>query len=295
MIALAVPGKITVHSALFTVSLLYGINYSIAKIAMPKYIEPFGFIVLRLLVGTTLFWIMSSLVSKEKIDKKDVWLLIRCAFFGAAANMIFFFKGLSLTNPINASVIMIMTPIIVLITAYFYKSETLNIYKILGILLGCIGAFLLITKDGISISNDTFLGDLFIMLNASSYGIYLVLVKPLMLKYKPITIIKWVFLIGSFMSLPFGILELNQVEWVSIPPMAWMSIAYVLLGTTFVVYFLNIWALQYVDSSVVGIYVYLQPIISTSVAVTFRNDPLTIETIIFSLVIMVGVYLVSKK
>ncbi len=289
------PARITVHATLLTVAMIYGANYTIAKIVMPSHLEPFGFILLRLICATALFWFMGALMRSEKIRKKDYWLLVKCGFFGAAFNMLMFFQGLSMTNPINASVIMTMTPIVVLLTAYLLGKERLSPMKVTGVAIGATGAWLLVTKDGFSLSEGTLLGDLFIILNASAYAVYLVIVKPLMLEYKPITVIKWIFLFGSIMTLPFGLSDLSQITWSAMPTEAWLSIFYVILGATFTVYLLNIWALQYVNSSVVGIYIYLQPIISTTIAVIFRHDPLDLKTIIYSMVIMGGVYLVSKR
>ena len=160
---------------------------------------------------------------------------------------------------------------------------------------GAIGAYLLITKDGISLENNTFIGDLFIVLNASTYAVYLVLVKPLMRKYKPFTIIKWIFLFGLIMVIPFGAFELSSTNFAVIPLEGWLSVIYVVLGATFTVYFLNVWALQFVNSSVVGIYIYVQPIVSTFVAVTFRQDPLDLPTVLYSMIIMLAVFIVSKK
>jgi drug/metabolite transporter (DMT)-like permease len=296
MIVLAVSKNLKVHSALFLVSLIYGANYSIAKIALPEYLEPFGFIVLRISLATLLFWLFSLTSKTEKIvSRKDFLLLLASAFFGVAVNQMLFFKGLSLTNPINASVIMTASPIMVMLTAYFLGKEKLTINKIIGVLIGALGAYLLLTKDGVSLTHGTFLGDLFILLNGTSYAIYLVIVKPLMAKYKPITVIKWIFLFGFIFTFPFGIEQLSAVNWAVIPPRAWMSIAYVIVAATFAVYLLNVWSLKFVNSSVVGIYIYLQPMISTLIAVSFRGDKLDITTVLYSMLIMVGVYLVSKK
>ncbi|MEM7109939.1 MAG: DMT family transporter [Bacteroidota bacterium] len=289
------PGKFVIHSALLFVAILYGANYSIAKIALPEYVPPFGFILLRLLISTALFWLIGLFTPAEKIDRKDYALLILCAFFGAAANMLFFFKGLSLTNPINASVIMTLTPIVVVLTAFSMRKEKMNLSKVLGVIIGAVGAYLLITKDGISLTQDTFVGDTLILLNGSTYAVYLVLVKPVMIKYKPITVIKWVFLFGMIMCIPFGVTELVAVKWATMPAEAWLSVAYAVLGATFLVYLLNIWALQYVNASIVGIYIYFQPVIATVVAVAFRGDILVPSTVIFALIIMSGVYLVSRK
>jgi drug/metabolite transporter (DMT)-like permease len=295
VIVLTVP-KIKVHSALFLVAVIYGANYSIAKIALPEYLQPFGFILLRILTATLLFWLFSLTQEREKIKgRADFMLLIVCSIFGVGINMLAFFHGLSMTNPINASVIMTVSPIMVLLTAYVLGRERLTPLKIIGVLVGALGAFFLVTKDGVSLSQGTFMGDLFILVNGSSYAIYLVLVKPLMAKYKPITVIKWIFLFGSIFTIPFGFSELAAVDWTVIPMDGWLSIGYVLFFATFVVYLLNIWSLKFVNSSVVGIYIYLQPIVSTLVAVSFRGDQLDLLTVLYSLLIMVGVYLVSKR
>lgn len=295
MILLAVPKNLKIHAVLFLVALLYGANYSIAKIALPEYLPPFGFIVIRISMATLLFWLFSFWSDHEKIkDRKDLMLLFLCSLFGVAINQMLFFKGLSLTNPINASVIMTTSPIMVMITAYILGREKLTPFKIAGVIIAGLGAYLLVTKDGVSLTEGTFLGDLFILMNGTSYAVYLVIVKPLMAKYKPITVIKWIFLFGLICTTPFGYQQLVEVNWQIIPVEAWLSIGYVVLGATFMVYLLNAWSLRFVNSSVVGIYIYLQPMISTLVAVSFRGDLLDLTTVLYSLLIMIGVYLVSR-
>ncbi|MEQ8925800.1 MAG: DMT family transporter [Fulvivirga sp.] len=295
MIDLAVPKNIKVHSVLFLVALIYGANYSIAKIALGVYLEPFGFILMRITMATLLFWLVSAFTGPDPIkDRKDYYLLIASALFGVATNQMLFFKGLSMTNPINGSVIMTTSPIMVMLVAYLLGREKLTVMKIVGVMVAAVGAYLLLTKDGVSLSEGTFLGDLFILINGTSYAVYLVIVKPLMAKYKAITVIKWVFLFGIFFTLPFGFEQLSVVEWNTISTEGWLSIVYVILGATFTVYLLNVWSLKHVNSSVVGIYIYFQPIISTIVAVSFRGDELYITTVVYSLLIMLGVYLVSR-
>ena len=154
---------------------------------------------------------------------------------------------------------------------------------------------MLIGIDGFNLSSDTFLGNIFILINAVSFSIYLVLVKPMMYRYKAITVIKWVFFFGMLMVIPFGFEEFTLVEWSNMPNDAWLSLAYIVIGTTFIAYLLNTWALQYVNPSLVGYYIYLQPVFSTIVAVSFRGDKLTFTEAIYSLLIFTGVYLVSLK
>jgi len=262
---------------------------------MPEYLEPFGFILLRVTTATLLFWVFSYFTSAERINKRDFLLLFLCGLFGVAINQMLFFKGLSLTTPIHASVIMTTSPIAVMLVAYVLGKEKLTVLKIVGVFVGATGAYLLITNDGISFDEGGFIGDLLVLINGASYATYLVIVKPLMAKYKATTVIKWVFFFGWLIIIPFGYSEFTTIAWASLPQLVWFSIAFVILGATFLVYLLNVWALKYVNSSVVGIYMYLQPVFATFIALLVRGDHLEWSTVLFSLVIMLGVYLVSKK
>jgi drug/metabolite transporter (DMT)-like permease len=290
------PSKFKIHSALLIVSLIYGANYSIAKVVMPSYIGPFGIIFIRVIIGAVLYWGIDYIYGPEKIKyKRDYLQFAFLAIFGVAINQLMFFKGLSMTTPISASVIMTSSPITVLIVSYFLLKERITTNKLIGIAFGATGAVLLIGIDGFKISNDTFLGNLFILINAVSFSIYLVLVKPMMYRYRAITVIKWVFFFGMFMVIPFGYKEFMQIEWTSLPTEAWLSLGYIIIGTTFIAYLLNTWALQYVNPSLVGYYIYLQPVFSTLVAVSFRGDKLTITEALYAMLIFAGVYLVSVK
>jgi len=290
------PSKFSIHLALFTVALLYGANYSIAKLAMPEYIGPFGFIVIRVTISGAIFWAYHHFVIKEKVtSKSDMFRLMLCGVFGVAANQLAFFKGLSMTTPINASIIMTINPIIVVTLAYFAKLEKITPKKIIGILIAGVSAYFFLTKDGGSFNDDHFLGDFLILVNASSYGIYLIIAKPLLVKYNPMTVVKWMFFFGSLIVIPFGWNELMAIEWTTFPISIWVIVLYVVLGVTVLAYFLNAWGLQYVDSSVVSIYIYLQPILATVVATLLGSDALTWTDTGYAVLIMSGVYLVSRK
>ncbi len=282
-----------VHAALLTVALIYGANYSIAKTVTPEFILPFGVIVLRVVGATILFWFIAP---KERIEnKKDLAYLALCSLFGVAINQLCFFKGLSLTVPVNASVIMTIVPIMVLLATTFLLKERLTQIKLLGIFLGFVGAVMLVTGGGFSFSGDTFLGDIFILINALAYGVYLVIAKPMLDKYKPLTVVKWIFTFGCLFVVPMGYPELRLVEWGMLPSYTYVALAYIIVFTTCLTYLLNAFALKKVSPNIVGYYIYLQPIIATTIAIIFRGDTLTIPTIVFSCLIFLGVYLVSMK
>ncbi len=290
------PTRFTIHAALFIVGALYAGNYIIAKEVMPEFVGPFGLIVIRVVVASIVFWIIHAIWIKEKVESsKDYLLLFRAAVFGVIINQLLFFKGLSLTSPINASLIMTATPILVLITSAIILKERITKLKMFGVVLGFSGAVLLISKSGFSFSGDTFRGDLLVFANASSYGIYLVLVKPLMAKYHPLTVVKWVFT----MAIPFvvfiGYSELEIVQWSSMPLNIYISIAYIVIGVTILAYLMNAWSLRYVNASMVGIYIYLQPLLASFLAVVLGKDVMTLSKVVFALLIFSGVYLVSIK
>lgn len=282
------------HLALFGANLIYGINYTIAKDVMPQYLQPSGFVVFRVLGASLLFWVLGSIYKNEIIEKKDWFRLILSAVFGVAINQLFFFEGLSRTTPINAGILMVLTPILVLVISNIILREKITFLKIAGIATGISGAlFLLLSKGKGSFGNDTFLGDIFIFLNAASYAIYLVIVKPLMFKYHPVTVMKWVFLLGLPMVSPFGFNEFSSIAWNNIPSLIYFEIFYVIVFTTFFAYLLNTFGLHHMNPSVVSIYIYLQPLLAAFIAVILGKDALDFTKVVSAVLIFTGVYLVS--
>ncbi len=284
------------HIALFLVALFYGANYTIAKVVLDDgYIGPKGFIIMRVVAAFLFFTLFHFLFIKEKVDKADFGRLVLCGIFGVAINQIFFFSGLKFTTPINASLMMMTTPILVLLSSAFLIGERITLLKIIGIIMGISGATALITYGKeVSFQSSQLLGDLFILINAASYGIYLVVVKPLMQKYHPITVVRWVFSIGLVLVIPFGWSELSVVEWSSFSQHVWLAVLYVLIFSTILTYLFNAYALKIVNPSVVSIYIYLQPLIAAVIALIFVKDELTWYKIVAAVFIFAGVYLVSK-
>ncbi|WP_335966250.1 DMT family transporter [Galbibacter sp. PAP.153] len=282
--------------AAFGASLIYGINHTVAKDVMPTFIQPFGFILLRVSGAAILFWIISIWGPKEKIDKKDWPRLACCAVFGMVINMLMFFKGLSLSTPINSAVIVTLTPIIVFILSAIIIKERVTFIRTFGILLGFAGALGLVlfgenVEQG---APNIALGNILFMINATSYGIYLVLVKPLTAKYHAFTIMRWLFTIGIIINIPFTITEFTAVKWTSLPFDAIWRMAFVVVGTTFSTYLLNIFALKQLKASTIGAFVYLQPLIGILFAIIVGADKLTFVKVIAAGLVFLGVYMVTK-
>lgn len=260
---------------------------------MPEFIKPFGFIFIRVSVVTTMFFVLHYFWLREKVEKKDFLLLIVCGMFGVVINQEMFFMGLSITTPINAALIMIMTPILVFVISFFLSHEKATWQKITGLVLGLSGALVILAGRGFNFSSETILGDLFILINATSYAVYLVIVRPLMKKYHPLTVVKWVFFFGLFPVTMFGLQQFNEIAWSSFTLQTWAAVLFVVICTTFFAYLLNMLALREVHSSVVGAYIYLQPVLATIISISLGKDNLSSEKIVSAILIFTGVYMVS--
>lgn len=287
---------VKVHLALFTVSLIYGATFTIAKQVMPAFVQPFAFILMRVSVAAVLIFIFHSLFIKHKItDWRDMKQLFVSALFGVAFNMLLFFKGLSITTPINGAVLMMNTPIFVVVFAALYLKEKITAQKILGILIAAFGAVLLMGGSSFNFSAQTVWGDVMVTANAIIYAFYLVYAKSLMQKYHPLTVTMWSFLFGWIVVLPFGAGEFMEIDFTSFTPKIWLFVAFVTVGSTFLTYVLNAYALRTASSSLVGSYIYLQPVLATLIAIVSGNDMLTFQKLIYISIIFAGVFLVSWK
>ena len=284
--------------AAFGATLIYGLNHTVAKNVMPIYIGPYAFILLRVIGASLLFWTISLFIKSERIEKKDWPRIILCSFLGMVINMLAFFKGLELSTPVNSSVMITLSPIIVFIFSAILLKEKIESMKAFGIILGFIGALILVlytTKTGVNAPNIP-LGNLLFIVNSFAYGLYLVLVKPLIAKYNIITLLKWLFLLGVIMNLPVTINQFSEVDWTNLPiKEAIIPMIFVVVGTTFFTYLFNAYALTKLSASSVSSFIYLQPIVGIVFAISTKSDSLTLVSVVGMVLIFVGIYLVTKK
>jgi drug/metabolite transporter (DMT)-like permease len=278
-------------------TLIYGLNFTIAKAVMPNFIKPFGFILIRVAGATALFWLMGLFIKSNKIEKEDFKKIAIAAFFGIALNMLAFFKGLSYTSPISASVMMVTSPIMVLIFSSFLIKQAIGKFRILGIFIGLIGAILLITLGNSSAETtaNNNLGNFLVFVNAASYGLYMVLAKNLIHKYHPLVFVKWLYLFGLVYVIPFGLLEFMEINWQTMPTDIYWNIGFVIVFTSCVTYLFNLFGLSKLKPTTVSVFIYLQPVIATIYALIVGSDSLNLVKICSTLLIFLGVFLVTKQ
>ncbi|NRS88696.1 drug/metabolite transporter (DMT)-like permease [Flavobacterium sp. 7E] len=278
------------------VSIIYGLTFTIAKDVMPAYVDAYGFILLRVGGSTLLFWLAWLFMPKEKIDPSDFPRIVAAAFFGVAFNMLTFFKGLSLTSPISAAVIMVTTPMIVLILSAIIMKERMRKRMVTGILLGLIGTgSLILYGKAIGSSSNATLGNLLVLVNAISYGFYLIIVKKLMDKYNAFTFVKWIYLFGLLMVLPFGWSQIEALNWTALPLDISWKIGFVVVISTFLTYLLNLLTMKELKPTTVAVFIYLQPFFATVFAISLGKDELSFTKIASALLIFIGVYMVTQK
>ena len=284
--------------AAFGATLIYGLNHTVAKNVMPVYIGPYAFILVRVIGASILFWTVSLFVKTEKIDKKDWPRIILCSFLGMVINMLAFFKGLELSTPVNSSVMITLSPIIVFIFSAILLKEKIEGIKAFGIASGFVGALILVlytSKTGVNAPNIP-MGNLLFIVNSFAYGLYLVLVKPLISKYNIITLLKWLFLFGVIMNFPVTISQFLEIEWTSLPiKEAIIPIIFVVVGTTFFTYLFNAYALTKLTASSVSSFIYLQPIVGIVFAISTKSDSLSLISVIGMVLIFIGIYFVTRK
>ena len=243
-----------------------------------------------------LFWLLYAIKPVEiKIAREDYKRFFLCAVTGVAINQLLFLKGLSLTYSIHASLLMLITPILIVFIAAWILKERLGLVKIAGLALGIGGAAVLVLgKENSGEGNDILWGDILIIINAVSYTFYFVLVKPLMLKYEPVVIIRWIFTFGFFLVLPFGWNEFTQIQWSHFNTINYTCMTLVVITGTFLAYLFNVYGIKILGASVAGFYIYTQPVFAALIAMIFLKEHLSLYKIIAALFIFAGVYLANK-
>lgn len=288
--------KTWAHISMGVAYIIYGLNFSVAKGIMPDYMKPLALVALRTIIAASLFWLTSLFMPSEKVSKKDLLFLFGCSFLGVVINQISFLVGLNLTTPINSSLILTINPIAVFIFAAFILKEEITFLRGTGLAIGLSGVLLLILQGGRpDLSSSTFLGNLFSLMSTVNWALYTVLIKKMLDRYHPVTVMKWTFLFGILATLPIGYSQLSMTNWSIIPGNIWVSLAFVVIASTFIGYLLISHGLRNLSPTVVSSYAYTQPLIASLVASLLGQDKIDSIKIISAILIFTGVFIVSRQ
>ena len=286
---------IPAHVALFALNLLYAISYFVIKSVTPLFLGANGFVLVRASGALCLFWLFGSLLPKEKVDRSDYKKFAVASLFGVVFNQLSFFNGMPYTSPNYSAIIMTSTPIIVLIISAIYLKEKITKNKVTGMILGGLGAITIILQNEVTKdAPNPILGNILIFSNAANFGFYIVYCKPLMEKYNPFTVLKWVFLFGTIILFPIGFSDLQESSW-NFPMEIWIGIIYVIVGITFLTFLLNMYSIKKVSPNVATTYIFLQPFLSALLSYLINDKIMDYKSIGASVLIFIGVYFVSFR
>jgi len=282
-------------AAIIGANLIWGINYVVSKMVVKVYIDTATLTMYRVLVAAILMWGVSLFYKSEKVARRDMLRLFLAALFGVTVNQFLFISGIAKTTPIDAAIIVTLSPIIVLMLSAFLLKDRITASKVVGIIIGGFGAISLVTYSGtVSFGKDHLLGNLMILGNTTSYALYLVTVKPLMSKYSSLTVIKWVFLYGTLQMLPIGLKPMLEYNLMAQPLHAIFDIAFIVVGATFLAYLFISFALTHIRATTVSIFSYTQPAIAAVFALFLGVDSLSWVKVASMVLVCLGVYIASR-
>jgi len=284
------------HAAIIVANLVFGANYVFSRMLVVDYISPMATTVARVVFAVAAFWAIALFGNYQKVEKRDLLKLFICGQLGISLNIFLFLKGISYTSPLDSSIIMTLTPLLVLLISAIVLKEAITRNKVLGIILGGAGAILLITSSGVhgTFGPYQWFGNVLSFGSSLAYSIYLVVAKPLMEKYNPLTVVRWIFTFAAVTLIPIGGLEFIQTDWSGFDARGVGLLAYMLIGATFITYLCIAYGLSKVRSTTVGIYNYSQPVIASLLAVMLGMDHISPQFLLCAALVFSGVYLVVK-
>lgn len=283
------------HIAVLLTNFFFAVNYSLVKIISPSLVGAYAINIFRVGISILLFWTI-RLFGKHPapIQPKHRGRFLFCAVAGISLNLSFFIKGLTLTSAIHASLLTLVTPILVSFFAMWILKEKFSYSKMLGLILGISGAFFLVMqKESTKAGSHYFAGDMLIFFNAIFYAAYFIAVKPLMKTYDPLVVMRWIFTIGFITLLPIGWADMAAINWAAFNFTDILILITVAVMGTFFAYYFNVYGLQHLSAGVAGAYIYTQPVFAVLIATVFLHESFSWQKALSAILIFAGVYLVS--
>jgi drug/metabolite transporter (DMT)-like permease len=288
------PAAFWVHAGLIGVQLAFASHHVVGKLVVRA--MPPGALALVRACSAALILLAVHLARSglPRVPPRDLAKLALCALLGIAANQVLFFEGLARSSAIHVSLLVTTIPVFTLLAGVLSRHEAATGRAFAGVTLALGGAAYLVAGEGVSWTASSLLGDLLVTANSLCYGVYLVLVRPLVQKHGSLRVVVWLFLFGALWILPYGLGDLSRT-WRGVDADTWSLVAYVVGIATIFTYLVNAWALGKAPSSMVAIYIYLQPIASALMAILVLGETLSSRVVLAALLVFVGIYLVVRR
>lgn len=278
--------------------IFWGVNVSVTKALIPEWTSAFGIIILRLVGGAILMWITSLFIHCSKIQKQDWIKLILGGAIGLFLFIFLFILSLKYGDPIDISIIMTLPPIFVILIGVIFLKQRPSWIEYLGVIVSFIGAAIVILAGGKGkTGSDNILGDILAIISTICYAFYLVILEGPTKTYKPITMLRWVFLFSAIPALALIPFSLHQPIFSTAKVVPWIEVVFILFCVTYIAYFLVEPAIKFIGSELVSIYQYLLPVFATISAVLMGLSHLKWLQVIAMVIIVGGMVLttIGKK
>ena len=283
------------HLLALTANVMWGLMAPIGKSALQEF-SAFSVTTFRMVGAATAFWILSAFCKQEHVNHRDMLKIFFASLFALVFNQGVFIFGLSITSPIDASIVTTTLPIVTMVVAAIYLKEPITNKKVMGIFVGAMGALILIIgSHGGQSGNSSLIGDLLCLLAQISFAIYLTVFKGLTEKYSPVTINKWMFIYASLCYIPFSYRDISAIQWSQVSATAIAEVLYVVIGGSFIAYLCIMTAQKLLRPTVVSMYNYMQPIVATAAAILMGIGSFGWQKGIAIALVFLGVYIVTQS
>lgn len=287
-------------------SSMWGLMAPVSKYVMSGgTVNPLAVTDVRIFGGAILFWVFSLFLKREKVERKDYFRLFLAGMFAIVMNQGVYITGISMTSPVDASVITTSLPIIAMVISALYLKEPITGKKVSGVLLGATGALVLVFGERlmpgfqpltqIPVRTSSLGGNLLCFLSQCSYAVYLVIFKDLISRYSPVTLMKWMFLFASAVMIPLTGSNFINTDWAAVPALEYAALGFILLGGTFFCYLLVPLGQKTLRPTIVATYNYVQPVVASFAAILWGMDRFSILKVISIFLVFSGVFLVNKS
>ncbi len=294
-------GKFRGHAALWVANIVWGLNAPICKSVLqaadhPDGISPFALSAYRMIGAALLFWTASLLLPRERVSRRDLGLLLCASVFGIQFNQLLFLWGLSLTSPIDASIIATLVPILTMLFAALFLREPITGLKAGGVALGCFGAVLLVVlSHGGSSAVSSIRGNTLCIISATSYAVYLTAFRDVIVRYHPVTAMKWMFTFAAATAAVIYREPLAEVDYGVLSAPTLLGTAYVVACSTFLSYLCVPIGQRSLRPTVVSMYHYVQPVVAVLFSILIGLDRLGFAKSAAAACVFLGVWMVTQS
>ena len=284
------------YIALIFCNIVWACDYPFYNLVLGKYISPMAMVTASLLIAALFSLVPLMWEKPESVAPQDRAKILGAALLMGVARKLCMMFGLAETSPIDGSIIGTTTPLLVLLLSVVVGVDHFTTKKVVGLALGMMGtlAIILTSNSGVHTQSSVW-GNLLIFVSSCVSASYMVLCKRLVGKYRVTTVLRWIYCASAFVILPFGVDDVLTIDFSAMDTKILLASLFVIFVPTYLPNLLLNYSLRSVAPTASSIYAYIQPVVAVALSVAMRLDKLHPDTLLFAIVIFLGVALVLNS